>query len=127
MVQGINSGRYWYHNRNYPIQDPKAQFYRRGFLCESDSHKTYVCIDCGKIISKGAERCVDCEKERRRKRPLEITREELKTLIRTKSFLEIGRMYGVSDNAIRKWCKKYDLPSRVKDIKTYSDKEWVDI
>ena len=26
------------------------------------------------------------------------------------SFVEIGKKYGVSDNAIRKWCKKYNLP-----------------
>lgn len=37
MVQGINSGRYWHHDRIYPIQDPKAQFYRRGFSCDKSS------------------------------------------------------------------------------------------
>jgi hypothetical protein len=26
-------------------------------------------------------------------------------------------MYNVSDNAIRKWCKDYNLPYRKKDIK----------
>ena len=33
-------------------------------------------------------------------------------------------MFGVTDNAIRKWCKLYNLPFKVKDIKTYSDEEW---
>ena len=72
-------------------------------------------------------RCPTCENERRRKRPLEVSRDELKSLIRTKSFLEIGRLFSVSDNAVRKWCIKYDLPSRVKDIKAISDEDWVNI
>lgn len=55
------------------------------------------------------------------------SREELKILIRTKSFLEIGRLYGVSDNAIRKWCKAENLPSKKTDIKRISDAKWADI
>ena len=39
-------------------------------------------------------------------------------------FTQIGNMYGVSDNAIRKWAKGYGLPSRVSDIKNLSDSEW---
>ena len=52
------------------------------------------------------------------------SREELKQLIREKPFTIIGNMFGVSDNAIRKWCDYYNLPRRVKDIKNYSDEEW---
>ena len=55
------------------------------------------------------------------------SREELKAKIRTTSFLQIGRQYGVADNTIRKWCISYNLPSRVKDIKLISDADWVDI
>ena len=54
-------------------------------------------------------------------------REQLKNLIRTHSFLSIGNKYGVSDNAIRKWCKAMELPYRSKDIKSYSDEEWKNI
>lgn len=43
--------------------------------------------------------------------------EELETMINEKSFLEIGRMYDVSDNTIRKWCKGYKIPYRKKDLK----------
>lgn len=34
------------------------------------------------------------------------------------------KMYKVSDNAVRKWCKSYNLPSRRKDISLYSEEEW---
>ena len=52
------------------------------------------------------------------------TREQLKSLIRTTSFLKIGNMYGFSDNAVRKWCDKMNLPRTKKDINAYSDEEW---
>ena len=44
------------------------------------------------------------------------SKEDLLKLILSKSFLKIGRMYNVSDNTIRKWCKQYNLPFRRKDI-----------
>lgn len=40
-------------------------------------------------------------------------------LIEIHNFLAIGRKYGVSDNAIRKWCKGYGLPYRTKDLYIY--------
>lgn len=45
------------------------------------------------------------------------TREQLKELIRFKPFTQIGKDFGVSDNAVRKWCKSYNLPTKTSDIK----------
>ena len=80
-------------------------------------------IDCGKEILFTSTRCAECNKiaSRLKDRP---SREELKIAIRTRSFLDIGRQYGVSDNSIRKWCIGYNLPSKKTDIKKYSDVEW---
>lgn len=36
----------------------------------------------------------------------------------------INNFKSVTDNAVRKWCKKYNLPYKVSDIKKYSDEEW---
>lgn len=55
------------------------------------------------------------------------SREELKQLIRTTSFLQIGKKFGVTDNAIRKWCAYYNLPSKKSEIKNISDKDWNNI
>ena len=92
-------------------------------------NKKYYCIDCGKEISSGSIRCLQCS-SKKRVVPLEqmpVTREELKELIRTTPFTIIGEKFGVSDNAIRKWCIKFNLPKRVSEIKQYTDKEWENI
>lgn len=82
-----------------------------------------VCIDCGKSIDSKANRCVECSNKHRQvvSRP---SREELKILIRTQPFTKIGAQYGVSDNAIRKWCDNYNLPRKTSNIKQISDQDW---
>lgn len=86
--------------------------------------KKYYCVDCGKKIGKNSERCPECAAKTRRVSTKEIQREELKNLIRTQSFVKIGEIYGISDNAIRKWCDKFNLPRRKIDIQNYTDEEW---
>lgn len=56
--------------------------------------------------------------------PLKPDRDTLKSLIRDTPFTQIGNMYGVSDNAIRRWATSYRLPSKVSDIKNLSDSDW---
>lgn len=87
------------------------------------SKKLFYCKKCGKEVSYKAEYCPHCAALMRRnvERP---TREILKQEIRTLSFSAIGRKYGVSDNAIRKWCLSYSLPSKKGEIKFFSDEEW---
>lgn len=91
--------------------------------------KKYFCVDCGKEISKNSKRCEKCC-NLHKTIPLDkmpITREELKLLIRTDSFLSIGKRFDKSDNTIRKWCIKFGLPSKKKDINKYTDKEWEEV
>lgn len=38
------------------------------------------------------------------------------------TFENIGRLYGISGNAIKKWCKKYELPYKAKELKEYINK-----
>lgn len=89
--------------------------------------KKFYCIDCGKEVTKETtKRCKSCD-SLHKVIPLEsmpVTREELKELIRTTPFTKIGEKFGVSDNAIRKWCDKFNLPRKVTEIKQYSDEEW---
>lgn len=88
--------------------------------------KVNVCLKCGTPISNGAKLCRQCYKidKQKTERP---DRETLKELIRTTSFLQIGKDYNVSDNAIRKWCDNYNLPRTKKEINSYSNQEWENI
>lgn len=93
---------------------------------ELKHHKIYYCKNCGTIIATNTNYCIECSSIKRRivERP---TREELKKIIKELSFVEIGRRYNVTDNAIRKWCKTYNLPSTKKEIKALTDEEWLKI
>lgn len=113
LISAINLGQVWVRESvTYPIRSKRLQ----------DKEKNF-CVDCGKEISSRAIRCDSCYKKSIRvvARP---ERDELKILIRNKSFLEIGKEYGVSDNAIRKWCDYYHLPRKKTEIKKYTDEEW---
>lgn len=80
-----------------------------------------ICPDCGREISRKSTYCRYCAPkhkinngEKKSKRPSkEILLEEIKD----NSFVELGKKYGVTEGAVRKWCKKYNLPFRRRDIK----------
>ena len=93
------------------------------------SEKKYYCIDCGKEISCNGTRCTACAGKQRSisTEDMMVSREQLKELIRTLPFTKIGTKYGVSDNAIRKWCVKFNLPSKKSDIQKYSDEDWAQL
>ena len=89
-----------------------------------------ICPICGENYKdKKANMCIHCRHKSQRlsinqtnsKRPI---RDTLKEQLRIKSFVEIGKLYGVSDNAVRKWCRTYGLPHRSCDIQSLSDYEW---
>lgn len=86
----------------------------------------YFCQRCGKEVSKKATYCSDCARliSRKADRP---SREELKTLIRTKPFTHIAKEFSVSDNAVKKWCLSYGLPSKKKEINAITDEDWLKI
>lgn len=114
MVQGINTGRYWRLDIDYPIQ-------KREMIPHLCSFK-----DCSKKIDRRATYCLEHYRELH-KNSNKPTREELKSLIRKNSFTSLGKQFGVSDNAIRKWCKTYNLPFRITDIRNISDEDWDNI
>lgn len=87
------------------------------------SKKMYYCNNCGELVSFKSKICKKCSNINKRK-VVRASREDLKNSIRNIPFLKIGEIYGVTDNTIRKWCKFYNLPSKSKDIKLISDKDW---
>lgn len=39
-----------------------------------------------------------------------VEKDELYELLKNNSFVTVANIYGVSDNAVRKWCDKYGIP-----------------
>ena len=75
-----------------------------------------LCPLCNKNFkSITAKLCKECDDLRKAEHI--PSKEKLEPLLGKIPFVKIGEMYGVSDNAVRKWCKKYGLPSRTKDLK----------
>lgn len=71
-----------------------------------------ICPKCGLVKKyKYSILCNKCNNESRKLYPDKhgITKELLEKLILEKSFCEIARMFNISDNAIRKKCKKFNI------------------
>ena len=65
------------------------------------NQKKFYCKDCGKEISAGSMRCVECYQKNRAEAKknctnMIVSREELKELIRTTPFTKIGKQFQVS-------------------------------
>lgn len=96
------------------------------------------CKCCGKEIYKKSTTnlCLMCYNNKYRynkdfgeeyttsNKNITINRNVLKNQIRTQSFSSLGKFYGVTGNAIRRWCKNFDLPYKSTEIKRYTDEEW---
>lgn len=125
-IRAINVGKQCRQdNINYPIRESL------NLLCcskeqEAAQKEINTCLVCGKLTKNEKYCSQECCHIALRKieRP---SREKLKELIRNMPFLQIGKIYSVSDNTIRKWCKSYNLPSQVKEIRKISDEDWLKI
>lgn len=111
IIVGINTGYYWHRDDiDYPI--------RKNAINKGREKAVYYCPSCGKIICKTSKLCMDCNKIAQRK-ALPINQDELYRLIKSYdgNFTAVGKLFSVSDNTIRKWCKQYNLPFHTSDYK----------
>lgn len=114
-INGINND-----NRleNLRLLCPNCHSQTATFSGKNKKKRVYTCIDCGTQIHPSSTRCPKCATIYRQchtitNRP---SKDELLELVKTKPFVEIGRMFNVSDNNIRKWCRKYGIPSTKKEL-----------
>lgn len=110
-ISDINCGRSFHSDSiKYPIRQQTKQI-----------KQYYYCKQCGKklVRKRKNELCDECLALNKKQKMITCpSKEELyKTLKNNPNFTQVAQQYGVSDNAVRKWCKKYGLPTHTKDYK----------
>lgn len=78
-----------------------------------------ICPKCGNTKSKKSLLCLSCTKSKYKLNSL--TKETLMNLIEVYNFTEIGKLYGVSGNAIKKKCINFDI--YIPKVHTLPEKE----
>lgn len=112
QLDHINGDHYDNRLENLRIVCPNCHTQTDTFGTKKPKNK---CIDCGKEIGRKSTRCRACGAIRNRilkSRPDKPTKEQLYELIQTKTYVDIGKIYNVSEAVIRKWCRKYELPNK---------------
>lgn len=119
LIFASNSDHIAFHHNNIYTLDEEGIAH-----CEGKSKNVNICLLCGQNILWSSKYCEQCGHIIQRKVMDRPNREQLKRLIRLNSFTQIGLLYDVSDNTIRKWCKSENLPYKSSVIKDISDEEW---
>lgn len=77
--------------------------------------QTPRCQSCGREIWRGCTLCKECydlsQRTVERPEPLELAK-----LIKEIGFSATGQKFGVSGNTIKKWCKIYQIPHKLKEL-----------
>ena len=89
----------------------------RGSFCdktddgERNAHYVEFCSCCGQTLQSGQEKFCSkgCSAIGRRKIKNRPTKSQLRKDMERLSWLAIGRKYGVTDNAVRKWARQVGL------------------
>ena len=101
----------------FTTQRDHAFFHTSGIAYLSDdgsytsSQKNKLC-QCG--MPTAGILCMDCNAIKQRKVKDRPDKETLLALIKSMPYIHIGKLYRVSDNAIRKWALKYGINPRFK-------------
>lgn len=106
-INGINRGEnFKQKNIKYPIRSESEQEIKNKRLGKQTSDKCF----CGRIKDKKARICRDCYIKEKSKNI--IPKYQLIDLVNKYPITYIGELCGVSDNSIRKWCKKYKINTK---------------
>lgn len=139
QLHHINGNRYDNRVENLQLLCPNCHTQTDNFAgrnINANMKKKYKCQCCGKefYVGEGSSKTstIYCSAECRDKMVYSRNqyiqnKEEEKILKPDKDtlyndfkelggFVQVGRKYGVSDNTIRKWFKKYDLPIKTKEM-----------
>ena len=99
------------------LKNPDSEFNRKKIKHGkySGTRSNGACILCGMEISPTAKYCVSCYAKTKQTidRPAKI---DLAKMIKKSGFTNVGKRFGVSDQAIKKWCKSYGIPHTKNEL-----------
>lgn len=123
----LNGFQAWHFNENHAekleCSNCDQTFVKMRFFLKhqenSPCSRGELLCDCGNAKMRRSEICSTCEQNRRKILPVRLDKEKLLAdLARLNgNFAKLSLEYEVSDNAIRKWLKKFDLPISSKHYK----------
>lgn len=81
-----------------------------------------ICIDCGARILAESTRCANCASKQivpTYKNGNSLHKEDIIKSLKASNgnFTKSSKDFNMTDNALRKWCRKYNLPTHSKDWK----------
>lgn len=115
------NGRYhtYFHKKHLTLDD-LIQLDNGSYITSTEPN-TSICPICGNKKDKKSAMCLECRNRQRQdeSKSNSIDKEKLhKLLMDAKgNFTYIASLFNVSDNTIRKWCAKYNLPTHTIDYK----------
>lgn len=135
----INGNRYDNRIENLQLLCPNCHAQTDNYRGKNanKTKKINVCNNCGKTFYNGEGSAkwsnvycsIQCKEKKmqenkqkhvKSKHLSNITKEKLIELFKEKkSFVGISKIFGVTDNAIRKWFKMFDLPTHTPEMKKY--------
>lgn len=83
--------------------------------------KRYYCQRCGEEIGNKSTYCMRCNGFNHRKVERPSKEELINDLKELRVILKIASKYNVSDKAIYKWCKSYDMPDKKDKLLEFAD------
>lgn len=114
IVFRTNADHTAYHNGCAIVKNNDESYSAIINSIKTENGRKDKCPLCENLKSKTSKLCYECNLKNKSKNI--PSKDDLEKLIYNTSFLQIGRIYNVSDNAVRKWCEKYNLPFRRHDI-----------
>lgn len=110
---------------NLQILCPNCHSQTDNYCGQANKTPKYFCELCGgEKKTKTARYCQKCAIKMSCKVEMPPKEELILKFKELRSFLSVGKYYGVTDNAIRNWCKKYDLPSTKKELIIFIEKKY---
>ena len=102
---------------NLQMLCPNCHSQTDNYCGQANKAAKYFCELCGaEKKTKAARYCPKCAAKMAQKVDLPAKDNLINKFKELKSFVAVGQFYKVSDNTVRKWCKKYEIPYTKKEL-----------